>query len=68
MAAVGKRITFKGIVRNKSRTQDNGAHSYLMDLVLILQVHRTGGAKFLARLAPPPLLKIDTLLRINHIL
>ncbi len=56
------------IVRNRSGTQDHRAHADLAGYGLVLKVHRASGAKFLARLAPSPFPKIDTLLRINRIL
>lgn len=68
MSAVGKRVTIEGVVGSKSGRQDHCPHPDLVNLCLLLKVHCPGRAVFLARLASPPLLKIDTVLGVNHIL
>jgi hypothetical protein len=59
MAAVGKRIKVRGIIRSKSGRQDHGSHPDFYNPCLFFQIHGPGWAEFLASLAPPPFLEID---------
>jgi hypothetical protein len=68
MAAVRKRVPVKRVVCNKPRTQDHGAHSDLVHPCRVVKVDRAGRTKLLAGLASPTFLKINALVRVNHVL
>jgi hypothetical protein len=65
---VRKRIITTWIVRDKPGRYHQGPNPNLVGLGLLLEIHCAGGTKFLAGLALPPFLKIDTMLGINNVL
>ena len=66
--AVGERVAQNRIIGNESGRQDDGSHSDLVNLWLLLEVDSACGTELLTRCAPSLLPEIDTVFRIYCVL